>query len=289
MHRRKTRQFICTVTQYYGLVISRYLGVILDGPMKTSAQWQSSKWVQKSKSREGSRKQIKKMLLCYSLNPWCTHLLNHPLLLPHEGYFRTGTVTCWPKREMKGMEQFPYKKRSKSWVWRKMLGVNAIIYIIMSSVEKVSRKLSFTITEETGGAQIIRHKEDKRKSFFTQSTTGCCQCQKIRWVQKQMHFWKKEITKEEEINISPLAHLIPEPWSAGRIKNIPKTHHYVFALFLYASINNCFGHCQRQDTGLSGLSGLTQPRYSSSLMFFWCIYFLLHWLNLQSAGPITLL
>lgn len=85
MHRRKTRHFICTVIQYYGLVISRELGVILDGSMKTWDQWQSSKWVQKSKRREGSLKQMKKMLLCYSLNPWCTHLLNHPLLLPQEG------------------------------------------------------------------------------------------------------------------------------------------------------------------------------------------------------------
>lgn len=43
MHRRKARQFICTVTQYYGPVISRDLGVILDGSMKMPAQWQSSK------------------------------------------------------------------------------------------------------------------------------------------------------------------------------------------------------------------------------------------------------
>lgn len=80
-------------------------------------------------------------------------------MLTKERDERYGTVSIQEETEESGL---------------KMLGVNTVIYITMSSVEKVSRKLSFTVTQETGGTQVMRHKEDKRKYFFTQPTTGCC-------------------------------------------------------------------------------------------------------------------
>lgn len=68
-------QFICTVTQYYGLAISRGLGVILHGSMKT--QLSGSQANEGRKGNQGKEaKKINKMLLCYILNPWCIHLLN---------------------------------------------------------------------------------------------------------------------------------------------------------------------------------------------------------------------
>lgn len=47
-------QFICTVTQYYGLAISRGLGVILHGSMKTQLSGSQANEGRKRKSRKGS-------------------------------------------------------------------------------------------------------------------------------------------------------------------------------------------------------------------------------------------
>jgi len=43
-----------------------------------------------------------------------------------------------------------------------------------------------------GGTQIMRQKEDKRKYFFIQSTTGCCWCQKIGGFKKQLDTFLEE-------------------------------------------------------------------------------------------------
>lgn len=135
-----------------------------------------------------------------------------------------------------------------------MLGLNTIIYITMSGLEKLSIEVSFTIMQKNKEDSKYEIQRRLKEILFTQSTTGYCRCQRIIWIQRTIgHISAKckqtnQKKRNEEIKRSPLAYVIPKPQSTGKIKNIPRMHHYVFAMFLYSSINKCLRHCQRQDT-----------------------------------------